>query len=441
MFNDERINAECGKTYKTGILLAVLLTLAYALVRCNTLLMQGTLETIVTYTEAVILLVGAGILIAGAILFRDKSDERIAASSHRFYQKAGKAFIIAVFATYILTIPFTTSEMLGGQAHNHLLLMLEVIGCLYLFYAFKTRRINFNYSFIAEEGSVYYRRVLFNIGGLWLWLFLPFLIAASWELVLHSSWTGALVILVAYISSAIGLSFEYFFLSLVEKTSYDRANEGRFALGTRIAMTVLLVGGFALAVMQCVYVYYATGDLTKIPNIGSFGTAIAVISQQILRMEFVLIVLTGLVISQALSQITPKTRLNTACRVILVLLMLSCFEATVTPITYRAFPEEMLRFYATVIAPAMAYVSYLITLCAWCFLIYGLIKELAMPRFLWAIPVSSALTQGVGIYLTSQNLVRVASFLDQGVRMAGLVLLFVVIWRYRGFAVEGEEEI
>ena len=38
MFNDERINAECGKIYSRGILLAVLLTLVYAALRthpCN----------------------------------------------------------------------------------------------------------------------------------------------------------------------------------------------------------------------------------------------------------------------------------------------------------------------------------------------------------------------------------------------------------------------
>ena len=67
-------------------------------------------------------------------------------------------------------------------------------------------------------------------------LFVPFLIAASWELVLHDSWAGALTILLAYISSAIGLSIEYFFVSLVEKTSYDSMGNGRFALGTKIAM-------------------------------------------------------------------------------------------------------------------------------------------------------------------------------------------------------------
>ena len=37
MFNDERINAECGKIYSKGILFAVIITLIYTVSRTITL--------------------------------------------------------------------------------------------------------------------------------------------------------------------------------------------------------------------------------------------------------------------------------------------------------------------------------------------------------------------------------------------------------------------
>ena len=58
MFNDERINAECGRIYGKGILLAVLITLFYVTSRTVTLILQRSLRTVVTFTEAVILLFG-----------------------------------------------------------------------------------------------------------------------------------------------------------------------------------------------------------------------------------------------------------------------------------------------------------------------------------------------------------------------------------------------
>ncbi len=435
MFYDERINTECGKIYRKGILMAVLTTLLYVVSRTVTLAMKGLLYSVVTYTEAVILILGIGILLVGTIKFR-KGDERIEFEGHSFYKKAGIAFIISVFGIYILTIPFTTEEMLGGQGHNHLLTLLEVLGYLYLFYAFKTKEINFNYSFIAESGSRYYGRVLMIIGGLWLGLFVPFVIAAAWELVLHHSWTGALTILIAYISSAIGLSVEYFFLSVVEKTSYDSMGDGRFALGTRIAMLVSLVLEFYISVLQCIYVHFATGNLQELPNIGSIGTVIAVVSQQKTKAEFLLIVLVGLAVCQIMSQIKKGSFLYTVCRVKMLLLALSALEAALTPVWYRGFSEEALRFIAVELNPYLNFVSFAVTLTMWILLIWAMTKELGVSRILWTIPVAYVMITAADIFFVSQNLIRVGTYCKQTVEILSLILFVVVVWRYRGFASE-----
>ena len=438
MFNDERINAECGKIYSKGILFAVIITLIYTVSRTITLFLQNSFHSFLTYTEAVILILGIGILLVGSIRFRVGGDERTAFERHSFYKKAAKLFIIGVFGTYILTIPFTTEDMLGGQSHNHLLILLEILGCLYVFYTFKTREININYSFIAESGWGYYRRVFKGIGVLWLGLFVPFLIAASWELVIHS-WVGALIILLAYISSVIGLSIEYFFVSLVEKLSYDSAGNGRFALGTKIAMLVALVVEFSIAVFQGLYVYYATGNIQDIPDIKNYGTVVAFFSQNTKRLEFLSIVLVGLVVCHIMSQIKKSGFLYRVCQLKVFLLALAALEATLSPVWYRALSEGAIRYLANYVDPYLSFISFAITLTMWILFIRSVIKELGVSSVLWTIPVLYTVAELANIFFVSQSMLRVGSFSTLGAEMLCLIIMVIVLWRYNGFATTKDE--
>lgn len=431
MFNDERINAECGKIYSRGILLAVLLTLVYAALRTAVLVIQDSLVSVLTYTEAVILIVGIGILVTGALKFRKDGDERTAFERCSFYKKAGRSFIIAVLGTYILTIPFTSEEMLGGEGYNQLLFLLEIVGCLYAFYAFKTRDINFNYSFIAESTGVYYRRVLKLVGGLWLSLLAPFFIVAVWMLVTRRSWLGTLAILLAYFSSAAGLSVWYFFISLVEKTSYDSMGDGRFALGARIAALACLVVELVTALLMCSYVYYATGDLRAISGGRNIGALIAAIATVRLRLEFILIVLVGLALSQILPQIRKGGLLYAVCRVQLILLALNVIVKTLRPILYRA--DESIRFIATIVQCHERY-SLLTTLVMLTLFIYAAVRELGVSRVLWAIPVLRTAAAAVNIFLTSQNMLFAGTCCTYAAVVFCVVILIAVLWRYRGFA-------
>lgn len=434
MFNDERINAECGKIYSRGILLAVLLTLVYAAVRTAVLVIQDSLVSVLTYTEAVILIFGIGILVTGALRFRKDGDERTAFERCSFYKKAGRLFIIAVLGTYILTIPFTSEEMLGVEGYNQLLFLLEIVGCLYAFYAFKTRDINFNYSFIAESTGVYYRRVLKLVGGLWLSLLAPFFIAAVWMLVTRRSWLSAFAILLAYFSSAAGLSVWYFFISLVEKTSYDSMGDGRFALGARIAALACLVVELVTALLMCSYVYYATGDLRAISDGGSIGTLIAAIATVRLRLEFILIVLVGLALSQILPQIRKGGLLCAVCRVQLILLALNVIVKTLRPILYRAYSDESIRFIATTVVQWRERLSLLTTLVMLTLFIYAAVMELGVSRVLWAIPVLRTVAAAVNIFLTSQNMLFAGTCCTYAAVVFCVVFLIAVLWRYRGFA-------
>ena len=276
------------------------------------------------------------------------------------------------------------------------------------------------------------------IGGLCLGLFVPFLIAASWELVLHS-WVEALTILLAYISSAIGLSIEYFFISFIEKASYDREDDGQFALGTKIAMLVALVVEFSVAALQCIYVYFVTGNLQEVPNFGNIGSVIAVVLQQKTRVEFLLFVLIGLTVCHIMTQIPKGGLLYKVCRAKMFLLMLAALETTLTPVWYRALSEETLRFLANNLNPYLSFVSFAITLTMWILFISSLIKELGVSRALWIIPVLYGAAELANIFFVAQSMLRAGTYSTLGAEMLCLILFVIVLWRYNGFTTEKDE--
>ena len=239
-----------------------------------------------------------------------------------------------------------------------------------------------------------------------------------------------LTILFAYIGSAIGLSVEYFFISLTEKTSYETIDGQRFTLGTRISMLVSLAFAFTLSVLQCVYVHLATGNLQATANVGA---KIAFVSQQRLRVELLFTVLVGLAVCHIMSQIKKGTLLYNICRIKILLLALSAIDATLTPVWYRALPEEALRFYANDITPWLNFLSFAISLTMWILFIHALTKELRMTRILWVIPILRVAVNALNIFFTSQSMIRMGNYCMQATEMLCLVLLTVALWKYRGF--------
>lgn len=245
------------------------------------------------------------------------------------------------------------------------------------------------------------------------------------------SWLGTLAILLAYFSSAAGFSVWYFFISLVEKTSYDSMGDGRFALGARIAALACLVVELVTALLMCSYVYYATGDLRAISGGRNIGALIAAIATVRLRLEFILIVLVGLALSQILPQIRKGGLLYAVCRVQLILLALNVIVKTLRPILYRA--DESIRFIATIVQWHERY-SLLTTLVMLTLFIYAAVRELGVSRVLWAIPVLRTAAAAVNIFLTSQNMLFAGTCCTYAAVVFCIVILIAVLWRYRGFA-------
>ena len=94
MFYDERINAELGKIYRKGILIATLIGLFYGAFHILYLSFAEQLAIKYLFTELFIVVGGILILLIGAVRFLKAKDERIAFQKHSYYLKAGKIFLV-----------------------------------------------------------------------------------------------------------------------------------------------------------------------------------------------------------------------------------------------------------------------------------------------------------------------------------------------------------
>lgn len=214
---------------------------------------------------------------------------------------------------------------------------------------------------------------------------------------------------------------------------------GRFALGTKIAMLAGLIVEFNIALFQGLYVYYTTGNIQEIPNIKNFGTVIAFFSQNITRLEFLSIVLVGLAVCQIMSQIKKGGSLYKVCQVKIYLLALAALEATLSPVWYRALSEETIRYLANYVNTYLSLISFAITLTMWILFIRSAIKELGVSCVLWTIPVLYTVAELANIFFASQSMLRVGQFSTLGVEMLCLMITVIVLWRYHGFATAKEE--
>lgn len=172
-------------------------------------------------------------------------DERINYECGKIYRwgicGAAKVFLITGLAGYAVSVPISWSRPVDDLPVNFLIIFLEVIGAIYLFYSFKTREINFNYTVIGEDKKTYYFRVYKNMGKLSGILFIAFLFASTLGIMLHGSVLQFIGIWLAYLWSCVGLSLEYLFISWIEKRSYDEETQSGLKKATVIAGIAMLI--------------------------------------------------------------------------------------------------------------------------------------------------------------------------------------------------------
>ena len=405
-FDDERINYESGRIYQWGILWAVLYTAVFALSR---LLVLGNAEGVsvsLFIAEITVIGFGAVILLVGLIRWGLGRDERRVAEKHRYYLTAGKVFLIAAVAGYALSIPLRSQSGLNDYPINELLMQLEVLGCVYFFFAFKRRMISFNYTFIHETGWGYYGRVLRNIGKLALYVLIPFGAAAVLDLLTHMSTVYFNAIGIAYALTVYDLGVGYFLLSLLEKLNYDEESPKNLKRGTFIALIVAIGKQVYVFLCQILAAWVAQYGMTQeLPTGVTFGELLAEASTAVREAAYPALVAAALALCFLMEQTHHSRRVRIGvCGYLAVQavdLVLAVLRNAVI-IHYAQSPHMAQTFaeYTTY----WSFAVWLVSLAFTCLWISGLIRDCGASKLLWLTVGLVVVCQAVGIFFGSQSM-------------------------------------
>jgi len=406
MFDDERINHESGEIYKKGIMLASLVALLYGVFRAVYLLVCDRFA--ISFTEIFIFLCGAVILIIDLILFRGE-DERAVYNRHKFYLMAGKVFIVVSALGYAITIPLYTKRMIPDMPVNHLIIILEVLGYIFFFYNFKTRDINFNYTFISENNKTYYIRVLLNIGKLALALACVFSLSLVIDVLYHGTILSFISIVKGYFISVLGLGIEYLFVSVTEKVIYDEKDKDWLKKGTLIPAVALTTVTVFLAVTDLIYKYIIAKGL------GSFDfdaiKLLGVLSRLQMYGGFIETVLIAMTLSFILSQIS-KDGLRKAIKGKLIIssasicwsfinsFLIYCFVYLIDYLADNDVLANQMIMYFTYVSAFIILIGAVINgiIC------YRFYKELNVSKAIMLVPIVTLIGYCVMIFMNFQSM-------------------------------------
>ena len=430
MFNDERINNESGKIYRNGIIIATLVSLIYGILKAICFGLNRFF--VLSFTEVFIIVSGVIIFIIGEIHYGGR-DERATYERHDFYLKAGKIFIICALSGYALSIPFNVANTTVNIATNELIIALEVLGFIYFFWNFKSRDINFNYSFIAEDKKSYYVHVFSNIGKLAGVLAVVFSVSIVVDLFIHKDIVSLISIIVGYVCSVLGLAIEYLFISVVEKITYDEDSGKKLKTGTLIVFITLLSLMVVHAVTTVWYYAIAMGDHGSF----DFGTArlLEIISDLRVQVGQIITVFIAMSLCYLLPQISESKIGVRSIKAYLILNAVMVVWNILNSFAIRFFGPmiydsvfffRVINFFSYGVA-AMTVAGVVIIII----MLYGLHKECGMVKWILLAPIAIIAGYGVMIFLYSQSMIIMYAAVECAVNMAAAAILFVSFYRHK----------
>ena len=409
MFYDERINHECGKIYRWGICGATMITALYGVFRGMHLHSIGHLYMAYLLTELSIVVCGVIILLVGVFRFGGQRDERNVYEKHQFYLGAAKVFLVTGLAGYAVSVPISWSRPVDDLPVNFLIIFLEVIGAIYLFYSFKTREINFNYTVIGEDKKTYYSHVHKNMGKLSGILFIAFLFASTLGIMLHGSVLQFIGIWLAYLWSCVGLSLEYLFISWIEKRSYDEETPSGLKKAIVIAGIAMLISRLMVVGVNLWYVVVATGDLQAYPAAGAY---LARISYARLGVGYYFSVLAALALSHFMTQTRAGKKSSRAVRGVIIMSVVSLLMDLGQRLFVMVASEAVMQWYAEHVN-YLTFGIFIINFILICKAIKGLIDEFQAMRILWILPVARILAFAFRLFFVSQSLQVIAVAVEE----------------------------
>ncbi len=434
MFDDERINSESGRIYQWGILWAVLYTALFTLSRFLFLGNAEGLSVSLFLSEITVIGFGVVILLIGLIRWGLGKDERRVTEKHRYYLTAGKVFLIAAVAGYALSIPLRSQSELNDYAINELLLQLEVLGCVYFFFAFKRRQISFNYTFIHETGWGYYGQVLRNIGKLARALLIPFGAAAVLDLLTHMSTVYFFAIGTAYVLTTYDLALCYFLLSLLEKLNYDEESPKNLKRGTFIALIIAIGKQAEVFAYQILAAWVAQYAMTEqLPAGMTFGELLAAASTAVREASYPALVAAALALCFLMEQTHHSGRVRVGvCGYLVVqsvdLVLTVLRSAVIVALERNADDYEMARRF-TEFASYWSFAVWLLSLVFTCLWIHGLIRDCGASKLLWLTVGLVVVCQAVGIFLGSQSMTLAHTLTVGGGALVASVARLILLTR------------
>lgn len=421
MFHDERINAECGKMYRRGILLATLLTALSGCLRALLLYRFNNLNVRYLSLEFIVVISGALILLTGALLFIRDSDERVMFNKYKYYCNAGRLFLLVLVIACVISMQPTFVYGNDFDIPKRYSAIFLGFGCVYYFFHLRLKNISVNYSFIEDDH--YHKKVfMYMAKAIGLLLAALMIVSVITDLFLNLEFykTGfiifnAISLIFRYCPTiVVGYALGYLYISWLEHSSYHHPNgknvKNERLIAVIVALTVQILL-FLLILFGYELLFNIISEKSHLEGIGNLiGKVIKKSLRNLNTLTIGAFVLVSLGICSLLPQIKSKSKrlvLAIKCYVVWYAgtLLFSCF------MDFAEWNYLIAPAYVTKLSGVRRLIAQLPILFDLAFswvMIYGLIKDLGWSKRFMIAPIAQTLllplTWQLSVYVQNQNL-------------------------------------
>ena len=224
MVIEEKIRNSVGRVYRKGIIIITLLSLINLIYKLIVSLIND-FSILTLIAEVAIVLCGGIILLVGGNKTNEQNRyNRLDTSDEIDLGRNLKVFFFVILLSHAVSIPYYFINNRSSNVYyiNYFILILEVIGAIYIYYAHKKENIYINYSFIEEQKKLYYDKVLKNIYKIVIVNIIVFLVSILLTYVLTDILLTAIwAIVLSFLFCVVSLSLIYLFLSWLDRSRYE----------------------------------------------------------------------------------------------------------------------------------------------------------------------------------------------------------------------------
>ena len=227
MFNDERIIIESGKIFRKTNIVALIISVVFLIVRLFLYFLESDFPNTnlgfgLFSTEIVTIIMSLGIILYGELKYKDEvNDERIETVKYNYYNKSIKILLISIIAGYAVSMIDSFNRISYDFDANYIIWIFQVLGVALVYFNFKKKQININYSFINNDNKTYYKHVFKLIIYLGIACGIIYVSCGIVAALIYQEIIYLLTFFIVGIVSILGLGLQYLLLSFLEKIDYD----------------------------------------------------------------------------------------------------------------------------------------------------------------------------------------------------------------------------